>query len=259
MLRLLDVLRSSLLSRKAVTALAAAAAFPACAQIVEGTPAPAFSAVTATVRVGVEGVGFDLATPVAPHVALRTGASFASVNLSAISDHVHYTGNLYLRNAQVSADLYPWAASSFRLSPGFAFINRNHIFGTAAVAGGQSFTLNNSSYQSSPSDPVHGSILVEMGHEAAPRVTAGFASLLPRHSHWTVPLELGFLYVDAPRVTLNLQGTVCNGVFCRNMGADPTVQQNVAAEAAALSHDLRNLRFYPVLSLGVGYSFGRTR
>jgi len=57
---------------------------------------------------------------------------------------------------------------------------------------------------------------------------------------------------------LNLGGSVCDpttGLNCRTIASDPTVQANVTSEQQKIAKDINPYRFYPVISLGVGFNF----
>jgi len=59
-------------------------------------------------------------------------------------------------------------------------------------------------------------------------------------------------------VALNLAGNVCNPgdlTTCRAISRDPTVQANVQAQQVKIQNDVNPYRFYPVISLGVGFNF----
>jgi len=59
-------------------------------------------------------------------------------------------------------------------------------------------------------------------------------------------------------VALNLAGNVCNPgdlTTCRAISSDPTVQANVQAQQVKIQNDVNPYRFYPVISLGVGFNF----
>jgi hypothetical protein len=218
-----------------------------------------FSAVGIAVKAGVGGVGFDVATPLAKHFNLRGGASFFNYSLSTLDNGINYSGTLKLQSVNTSLDYYPFHGT-FRLSPGAILHNGNHLSASAAVSGGQTFTLNDVEYTSDPSDPVSGTAQLLFGNKAAPSFTLGWGNMIPRHGgHWSVPFEVGFEYVKQPTVQLALQGTACQGSVsagnCGNVATDPSIEANVQGEQATLNNDLQPLRFYPIVSLGISYKF----
>lgn len=220
------------------------------------TSSKPFSAVGLELKVGIGGVGFDVATPLARHFNLRAGASFFNYALTSSDNGINYTGTLKLQSADASLDYYPFHGT-FRLSPGVAFSNQNHVNASAVVPGGQSFTLNDTDYTSDPADPVTGTGYLELGEKVAPSFTLGWGNMIPRHGgHWSVPFEIGFKYIQQPTVKLMLAGSACQDGVCSNVATDPETQSNVQGEENTLNKDLSPLRFFPIVSIGVSYKFG---
>jgi len=62
--------------------------------------------------------------------------------------------------------------------------------------------------------------------------------------------------VPALNVALT-SGQACDaaGQNCVNVATDPTVQANLKAQVDKYKSDLNLLRFYPIISFGVAYTF----
>jgi hypothetical protein len=224
-----------------------------------------FSAIALQVKVGLAGVGVDIATPVASKMNLRMGASFFSYNPNLAIDGETIDGAIHLESIHESFDFFPFG-NSFRISPGVTFYNGNRIHATVSVAGGQMFTLNDVLYISGPSNPIGGTFDVNFGNQLAPSLTMGFGNMIPRKGgHWSIPFEIGAEYLGRPPlIALSLSGTACQGntspANCSTVASNPTTQQNVVAEQADLNGDIpRQLRFFPIVSIGVGYRFNLAR
>jgi len=208
-----------------------------------------------SVKAGSEGIGFDIATPLARKFNLRTGASFFNYNHSFNEDGIPAVGTINLKSIRTNLDFFPFG-NAFRISPGVMFYNNNHVSAVANVPGGQSFTLNDVSYTSSPTDPVHGTFGVVLGRRTSPTLTMGFGNIVPRSSrHWSVPVEFGAAFVGDPTVALNLAGTACSVDGCGSVTTDATTQSNIQKEQATLKNDISPLRFYPIVSIGFSYKF----
>jgi len=222
-----------------------------------------FSAIAIGLKLGIAGIGVDVATPLATKLNLRVGASFFSYNPNLVADGIDIIGNIQLESVTESFDFFPFG-NDFRVSPGVVFYNGNHITAAAMVAGGQTFSLNDASYISDPADPANGSFDLSFGHQLAPSFTVGFGNMIPRKGgHWSMPLELGVEYIGrTPQIALNLGGSACQGgttpMYCGQIATDPTTVQNVQGEQASLNSAIPSfLRFFPIASLGVSYRFGR--
>lgn len=196
------------------------------------------------------------------------------LNLRGVGNYLQYTrnnisisgftvaGKINFATAGAALDFFPWPNHGFRISPGALFYNQNAVSGAMVAAGGTSFTLNNTTYYSSPSNPVTGVGSLNLhAQNPAPTITVGWGNLIPRRGgHWSFPFELGAAMIGDPvpaiaftggQVCSNAQGTT----GCQNVVGDPTLNSNLQAQIVKYKNDLQPLRFYPILSFGVGFSF----
>jgi len=218
-----------------------------------------FSAVGVAIKAGVAGFGVEAATPLAHKFNLRGGASFFNYNVSNLAeDGFNINGTIALKSINTSLDWFPFGGK-FRVSAGATVYNGNRFNGTATVPGGNTITLNDQDYTSSPTDPViatFGTPDNRFGSRVAPSLTVGLGNLVPRgEGHWSFPFEIGFQYIKPPLITLSLTGTACSTDGCQSVNSDAMTQANIEAQQARINSDIYDLRFYPILSIGVGYKF----
>ena len=219
----------------------------------EAASAPHFGA---GIKISLLGIGGEVAVPIANRMDIRAGVNGFSYDRNFNKDGVAYAGHLNFRTVEAHYDWFPFGGG-FHVSPGALLYNGNKITANAAVAGGQTFTLNDTTYSSDPNNPVTGTGKIDF-KKVAPTFTVGFGSLLPRSGrHWSIPFEIGAAYQQAPRVTLNLTGGACDstGLNCRDISSDPTVISNIQAEQAKINKDVSPFKFYPLISIGFGYRF----
>ena len=208
------------------------------------------------VKASLLGVGVETAVPLAGKLNLRAGFNAINYNRSFTKDGITYAGNLRWRSGEASMDWFPFGGA-FHFSPGFIFYDGNKATANANVPGGQNFTLSGTTYQSNAADPVKGTGKLSFD-KVAPTFRFGFGNLIPRSGrHWGLLFELGAAYQGSPHAALNLAGTACSpsGTNCVNAATDPGVQTSVTAEQAKLNHDLSFFKFYPLISLGLGFNF----
>jgi hypothetical protein len=208
------------------------------------------------VKVSTLGIGGELALPVTHRSNVRFGFNAFNYNHTFNKDGVTYKGALDLQSAQALFDIFPFT-SGFHLSPGVLLYNGNKVNANALVPGGQSFTLNGTSYVSDAVSPVSGTGKLTF-YKAAPMFLLGFGNLVPRSDRrFSVSLEVGAAYQGPPRAALALSGNACDstGLNCRAISSDPTIQTNILAEQAKINKSASPFRFYPVVSFGVGYKF----
>jgi hypothetical protein len=206
------------------------------------------------VKVSTLGIGGEVAVGISHRSNVRVGFNAFSYGHTFDKDGVTYNGDLKLRSAQATYDIF--LLKGLHISPGVLLYNGNQVSANASVPGGQSFTLSNTNYVSDPADPIVGTGKLTV-YKAAPMLLFGIGNLVPRSRHFSTSFEIGAAYHGPPRVTLNLSGSACDssGLFCRSISSDPTIQSNIAAEQAKLNKSASPYKFYPVLSFGIGYKF----
>ncbi len=232
-----------------------------------------FSQIAVALKVGAEGIGVDVATPLSNKWNLRGGVSFlaGSYNFSVTNTSggvanfgttvqgaaIDVVFKPHFRSVEVSADWFP-RYGSFRISPGLTLYNGDRATVLATVLGGQTLGVGNATYTSDPLDPIVATLVTRLGRTVAPRLTVGWGNMIPRAGeHFSFPFEVGVEYVGKPQLTLSLAGSECdpNGGGCSPLTTDPTTQQNIQDEQRDLNSDITFLRFYPILTTGVSYRF----
>jgi hypothetical protein len=207
------------------------------------------------VKISTLGVGIEAAVPVTSKLNLRGGFNFFRYNREITNGGIHYDGHLHFQSAEAHIDWFPFGG--FHISPGLLFYNGNALTANASVPGGQTFTVGGTAYQSDPSDPVTGTGTLDFV-KVSPSIMVGIGNLIPRNGrHYSFLTEIGGAYQGSARVALNLAGNVCDtsGLFCRSVASDSTVQANIQSQQQKLRNDVNPYRFFPVVSLGVGFNF----
>jgi hypothetical protein len=232
---------------------AAVAAYQA-REAVETTYHP-FRSYAVALRIGVGGIGGEVATPILRRLNLRVGVEAFTYSTTFNTNGLSADGTLKLGETFATLDYHPFH-NGFRLSPGLTLYNRNNVGATLNVPGGSTFTLNDVDYTSEASDPITGTAGATFGNKVAPRFTIGWGNSFPRFGgHWSFPVELGFYYVSTPTVSIALSGSACSSDGCGSIDT-PDNEANIQGEQVKLNNDLAPARFFPVFSLGVGYRFG---
>lgn len=235
---------------------AAQASTPAPAKAEGGSKTGPFSGLGADVKIGLNGIGFDVATPLVPYrLNLRGGASFFSYNLNeTTSDNLAVSGSLKLQNSGIMVDWFPWAGK-FRLSGGVTVYNANGLSGSISVPSGSSFTLGSDKYYAS--GPLTGTAVFKLGGNTGGRISFGTGNLIPKKGRFTFESELGIEFVSKPTVALGFAGLVCTGsANCEsptNVSNYPAFTADVTTEQNKLQSDVNFLSFYPIVSVGIGY------
>jgi hypothetical protein len=208
------------------------------------------------------GIGFEAATAVTRQSNVRGGFNFLNSDRGFSKSGIDYTAQLQYRSVEAHFDWF--VGGQFHISPGMVLYNGNRVTGLANVPGGQSFTLGDQSYYSSAGDPVTGNATFDFSkRQVSPMITAGWGNLLSRgEGRFSINIEGGLLFGGSPNATMNLSGNTCltpSGP-CQNIATNPQVQNDIRAEEAKFNtgaapyNQISNvLKFYPLVSIGVGY------
>ncbi|HWG37303.1 MAG TPA: hypothetical protein VN690_06255 [Terriglobales bacterium] len=224
------------------TLLAGFASLPASAQI--GAARVGFG-----LRASTLGIGGQFGVRISDSTNLRFGFNDFSYHHDLTHDGINYTGSLSLRSVSAQFDWFFWGP--LHLSPGWLLYDGNQLSATAAVPGGNGFSLGGTNFTSSTSDPIAGSALLR-GRRSAPLLTFGLGNLVPRgDGRFGVDFEFGVAYHGTPQSTLTLTGSACDtsGANCQP-ASSAQVQSSVQAEVAKLNNQVARYKFYPVLALG---------
>lgn len=214
-----------------------------------------YSRIGIGVKVSTLGAGIEVATPLGQKFNVRGGFNMMRLNHTFNSNGITYSGQLQFQSGEAHLDYFPFWG--IHVSPGLLFYNGNQITASAAVSGGQTFSIGGTTYESDPATPVTGTGKLDFV-KVAPSIMLGVGNLIPRSGrHYSFLFEVGAVYEGSARAALNLTGNVCavGGGSCRAISSDPTVQANVAAQQVKIQNDVNPYRFFPVISLGVGFNF----
>jgi len=225
------------------------------------TPATGSSSNSANFGIGVKasllGGGLEGAMRVTQRTNVRAGFNMFSYSRGFNKDGIAYAGQLGFKTVEAHYDIFPFAGS-FHVSPGVLVYAGTPITATAAVPGGQSFSLGGMQYYSDTTTPVTGSGTIKF-NRAAPMATFGWGNLISRKEtkHFSMPVELGVAFQGSPQAALTLAGNVCDvpGGNCRSVVSDPTVQANVQSEQTKVNNSMSFFKVYPIISVGFGYKF----
>ena len=88
-------------------------------------------------------------------------------------------------------------------------------------------------------------------NSTAPYLGIGWGNPVAKGKGWGFVTDVGVLFQGSPKVS----STVTCTQAAVTAGVCPTMQQSVADGATQLESDLKNYKYYPVISIGVSYQF----
>jgi hypothetical protein len=199
------------------------------------------------------GLGFEIATPLALRINLRSSINFFAFNDAFSIDGVNYDARLHLKSSETVLDLF--LGHGLHISPGILYF-KNTMSAPASVAPGQTFVLGSQTFLNSVDDPVSGSSSVVYPRTFAPMLLLGFGNIIPRSGrHLSVPFEFGVAYSGAPKINVALNGTACTTDGCVSFAQNAQAQTFLKQEIYNLNEDLKRFPVFPIVSLGLAYRF----
>ena len=191
------------------------------------------------VRAGTLGGGVELSYALSQRAAVRLNADGYNRTQSKTHDNIDYDMKLKLQTGSLLGDWFPFA-NNFRISAG-AMLNRNKFSLKGQPTGG-TFTINGTPY---PASEV-GSFDAQVDfNRAAPYFGIGYGR--PINSGLSLIFDLGVMFQGAPHSKID--------VTCGTTLQCTQLQSDAAAEQSRLDDSLHNFKYYPVVSLGLAYTF----
>jgi hypothetical protein len=194
-------------------------------------------------RLGTTGIGLDSGTLLNYRVGLRLGGTLFNYGIQQTESDITYDAHLKLRSLHGLVDIHP-TGGAFRLTGGLVY-NKNRVEATAVPTGG-TFELDGVTYPASQVGTLKA--VGRIGSRTwAPYAGLGFGRAGGEKRVFFV-LDLGVIFQGQPTIELSATGP---------LAASAAFQADLQAETADTNADLADgsLRYYPVLSAGIGFRF----
>jgi hypothetical protein len=206
-------------------------------------PAVAAADTSIGVRAGTLGLGVELSYPISQSFGLRVNVDSYKYSRSFNQQEIDYDGKATLRTGSLLFDWYPFA-NNFRISAGPMY-NGNKVGLTGKPTGG-TFTINDVTYQASDVGSLDGQVTFK---KYVPYAGIGYGR--PIGTGFSLTFDLGVVFQGTPQAALSATcgPTSVNTPLCTQL------QNDVAAQQAEANDKLKNYRYYPVLAVGLAYTF----
>lgn len=199
--------------------------------------------IAVTLGAGSTGLGLHLSTPLTPQLNARVGLNHANYSSTGNTPDVNYDFKLKLATVDALLDYHPFA-SAFRISTGLIH-NGNRIALNARPNANGSYTINGRTYSPAAVGQMEGDVEFR---KLAPYLGIGLGNAV-QAAGWGFGMDLGVAFQGSPRTRLASTGCAALAAVCTTLAND------VAAENAKLAEEVKDLKLYPVLRVGVSYRF----
>jgi hypothetical protein len=197
-----------------------------CVAVMAAVSVPAFAGTDIEAHVSTLGLGLGLGFQATDSVVARVGFNQFNKTYSTTSGSVNYNGNVKLSSADLLADWHLFGGVT-HLTAGLVY-NNNKVDLTSAG----SYTINGTTYNGTMNSTVS-------FRKASPYLGFGWSGQA-KNKGLFFNSDIGILFQGKPQSTVAATGV---------SAAD------LATAQSDLDNSLKNFRYYPVVSLGIGYAF----
>ena len=207
------------------------------AAVIAAISAPAFADADVEAHVSTLGLGLGMGFQATDTIVARIGFNEFNKNFSTSSGTLNYDGKFKLSSLDALLDWHLFGGAT-HLTAGI--MSNSNKFNLTATPSGGFYTINGTQYSASQVGTLNGDVSF---NSVAPYLGFGWNSQ-PKNKGLEFKSDIGIMFQGSPKATLSYTGT-----------QDPNISSQVAAEQASLNDKLKNYKYYPVISVGIGYAF----
>jgi len=194
------------------------------------------------IRGGTSGAGVELSHAFGPRTGVRLNADGYNFTQSSTYDNIDYDAKLKLQTVSLLGDWFPFA-NNFRISAG-AMLNGNKLTLHGQPRGGF-FTINGTQYNTAEVGSIDATVDF---NRAAPYFGIGYGRAI--NSGLSLIIDAGVMFQGSPKSKIDLTcGPLATPQQCAQARSD------AQAEQSRLDEKLHFYKYYPVVSLGLAYTF----
>lgn len=195
-------------------------------------------------KIGTQGIGLDARLPVAENIFARIGGNYFRHSHSFNKSQVDFKGRITLMTVPVMIDLHPFNNSGFKVSLGAAY-NGNKV--TAHGKATKPVTVSGRTY--SPSEVGNVDAKLKLGNSVGGIVSFGYDNSFISGSALSFNFEAGAMYTGKAKLKVSTSTPL-------QTARQKQMLDDLKRDAdKALDKIQKYLKLYPILSVGIRYSF----
>ncbi len=190
--------------------------------------------------VGTAGVGIHAKAAFSDYVSVTGGFDYLKFGRDEVYDGINYEGDLKFSNFSGLVNFHPFK-NGFNISGG-AYIGDKTLDLTATPA--TNVQIGDVSFTPAEVGTLNGAASLK---NLAPYAGIGYDGFMTASGNWSFNAKAGILFTGTPEISLvSTGGTLSN---------DPTFRAELTKEVNNLQRDIKDFKYYPVVSLGVTRKF----
>ena len=197
------------------------------------------------IRAGTLGGGVELSTALSQRAAVRLNADGYTRKQTSDQDNIQYDMKLKLQTVSLLGDWFP-AANNFRISAG-VFYNGNKLSLKGQPSNGTTYTINDQTYTAAEVGSLEAAVKFR---KASPYFGIGYGR--PINRGLSLIFDAGVMFQGSPRSKIDV---TCGTLAPPGSARCTQLQSDAKAEESQLDDSLHNFKYYPVISLGLAYTF----
>lgn len=202
-----------------------------------------FAATGVSADLGTTGLGLHVTMPIMKDLNARVGGNFFNYSYDSSTSDLSYRLKLKLQTFDALLDWFPMS-NSFHVTGGLVFNgNKFDAHGKPNAAG--NYTINGNTYSSDTVGTIDGKIDFR---NVAPYLGIGFGNPVASKG-WGFVSDIGVTFQGSPRSSLASNNCQAGATICDQFAAD------VATENVRLQDKVDDFKLYPVVRVGVRYTF----
>jgi len=203
------------------------------------------SGYSVALKMGTLGVGVEVSSMISENFGMRGNINYLGYNDVRDAGDLTYDTDINFLTVGILGDYYPFGGV-FRLSGG-AYLNNNNVDGNYAPTAGSTFELGNGYYSSS--EIINVNTVIEWENSISPYLGMGWGNN-SQGKGWGFSFDIGAMYqgstiiTTTPDINSNVPAPIRAQILADAQRETQTVQD-----------DISEYKWYPVVSIGVTYSF----
>jgi hypothetical protein len=197
----------------------------------------AYADVGINLKAGTLGAGVELSNSFSDQFSLGLGFNTYDYKTTERAGDIDYDFNFDLQSVALLANYHPFSGT-FRFTGGVVY-NKNELNLTGKPTG-TNYVINGATYSAAQVGTLSGKLTFS---STAPYLGLGWGNR--PGGKVGLSADIGVLYQGSPKLSLNATGAL----------SDPALASNLDQERRSAEQDLSDLKWYPVLSLGLYFHF----